>query len=259
MRFDFTNKNVLISGACGGIGRELCRFYLDAGARVFALDIDEGKLRELVNELSTYGDRIAPVHADITDLAGLQRALPSVTFDILIANAGLAHALSLQNTQPQQWHQDIDVNVHGTYHSVSAVLPGMLRQSAGAIVVIGSVNATQAIGHPGYSAAKAALVHYVKSLALEYGPHGIRVNMVSPGTVKTQAWHARQAKNPRVFDELREWYPLRTFADPVDVANATAFLASDLARVITGVVLNVDGGLSAGNRLLARQLTLEEF
>lgn len=259
MPFDFSNKNVLISGACGGIGVELCRYYLEAGARVCALDKDGEKLQALLAAFTNHGERVLAAQADITDLSALQQALPALDFDVLIANAGMAHALSLKNTQPEQWHNDIDVNVHGTYHCVTAVLPGMQRRRCGVIVIIGSVNSAQALGHPGYSAAKAALAHYTKSLAMEYGRFGIRVNMVSPGTVKTQAWHARREKNPRVFDALLEWYPLRTFAEPLDVAHATAFLASDLARVITGSILPVDAGLSAGNRMLAHQLTLEDF
>lgn len=259
MRFDFSGKNVLISGACGGIGVELCRFYLEAGARVCALDIDAAKLTGLRDGLGAHADRLELAAADITDAAALERALSAREFDVLIANAGAAHALSLKTSSRDNWRDDIDLNINGTYHCVTAVLPAMQRRGDGAIVIIGSVNAGQALGHPGYSAAKAALAHYTKSLALEYGPSGIRVNMVSPGTVRTKAWDERARKNPRVFDELAQWYPLGRFADPLDVALATAFLASDLALAITGVTLPVDAGLSAGNRMLARQLTLEDF
>ena len=94
---------------------------------------------------------------------------------------------------------------------------------------------------------------------MELGKFGIRANIVCPGTVKTQAWQARAEKNPKVFEQLKKWYPLGDFATPDDIADAVLFLASDAARVITGVVLPVDGGLMAGNRVLAAELTQEDI
>ncbi|MDI9651337.1 SDR family oxidoreductase, partial [Burkholderia cenocepacia] len=129
----------------------------------------------------------------------------------------------------------------------------------GAIAIIGSVNGVHALGHPAYSAAKAGLISYTKSLAIEYGRDGVRANIVLPGTVKTPAWEARVQRNPQVFEQLRKWYPLDDFATPDDVAQAALFLCSPAARIITGVALPVDGGLLAGNRVMAQELTLETF
>lgn len=262
MLFDFTGKNVVVTGACGDIGLALCRVYLDAGARVYALDIDREKLKrvaELVGADEGQENRLFGLYADITQRESVQSALSVIPVDILIANAGMATAASLKSAQPEQWHKDIDLNINGTYHCVEAALPNMKDKGEGSIVIIGSVNGFQAIGYPAYSAAKAALESYTKALAMEYGVYGIRANIVCPGTVKTQAWQQRCDKDPEVFERLTQWYPLKNFPDPEDIANATAFLSSSLARTITGVALPVDGGLSAGNRLLASQLTLEEF
>ena len=107
--------------------------------------------------------------------------------------------------------------------------------------------------------AKAGLISYTKSLAIEYGRDGVRANIVLPGTVKTPAWEARVQRNPQVFEQLRKWYPLDDFATPDDVAQAALFLCSPAARIITGVALPVDGGLLAGNRVMAQELTLETF
>jgi NAD(P)-dependent dehydrogenase (short-subunit alcohol dehydrogenase family) len=96
------------------------------------------------------------------------------------------------------------------------------------------------------------MLHFTKLVAVEYGKFGIRSNAIAPGTVRTQAWEARAAANPNVFEEARRWYPLQRVADPKDVANAVGFLASDQASAISGVCLPVDCGLTAGQAELAR-------
>jgi NAD(P)-dependent dehydrogenase (short-subunit alcohol dehydrogenase family) len=122
---------------------------------------------------------------------------------------------------------------------------------------MGSVNGIGMYGHPAYSAAKAGLMHLTRCLAVEFGPCAVRVNAVAPGTVRTQAWDARLAANPQVFDEVTAWYPLRKVAMPADVAAAVAFLVSDEASHITGIVLPVDGGITAGVPQLSASITQE--
>ena len=94
------------------------------------------------------------------------------------------------------------------------------------------------------------MVNLTQNMAVKYGPHGVRVNCIAPGTIRTAAWHQRFAEDPAVFDKLARWYPLRRVGEPEDVANAALFLASDEASWITGEVLAVDGGLLAGNGLI---------
>lgn len=255
--FDFTGKVVMITGAAGGIGRGLCEAFLGWGAVVLAFDRD-------ASALDAMDARLHKATPDLTDLAAVRAAVEALTqrsgsVDILINNAGAAAATALSNLTPEAWAHDLAINLSAAYHCVEATKEGMFARGAGVIINIGTVNAMLAIGHPAYSAAKAGLVSYTRALAIEYGPKGVRANLVAPGTVKTQAWNARAAKKPEVFDELKKWYPLRDFADPRDIANATAFLASDLGRMITGVVLPVDAGLTAGNPVLAAELTLEQF
>lgn len=253
-------RNILITGACGGIGRALCQAFVAAGDHVFAQDREAAQLAGLVAELGA-GDCTA-VLADITDAAALKQALAAATaqhgaVNVLVANAGAAQALTLQTTTEASWKQDMDLNLNGTFNSVEAVRPAMQKAGKGNIVIIGSVNGMSSFGHPAYSIAKAGLISYTKALAMEFGQFGLRANIVCPGTVKTQAWQARVDKNPQVFEDLKKWYPLRDFATPEDVADAVLFLASDAARVITGVVLPVDGGLMAGNQVFAGELTQE--
>ncbi|WMW81521.1 SDR family oxidoreductase [Undibacterium cyanobacteriorum] len=255
-------RNILITGACGGIGRALCQAFVDAGDFVFAQDREASQLAELTQQLGS--NNSCAVLADITDAQALRSAIDAQTkvhgaIDVLVANAGAAQALTLQSTSEESWKQDMDLNLNGTFHSVEAVRASMQAAGKGNIVIIGSVNGLTSFGHPAYSVAKAGLISYTKALAMEFGKYGIRSNMVCPGTVKTQAWQARVDKNPQVFEDLKKWYPLRDFATPEDIANAVMFLASDAARVITGVILPVDGGLMAGNQVFARELTQEDI
>ena len=135
----------------------------------------------------------------------------------------------------------------------------MVAKRAGAIVGIGSVNGVSALGDPAYSAGKAAMISLTRSLAQEYGRHGVRANIVLPGTVRTPAWQRRASKDPKVLETLKRWYPLGRIVEPIDVARAVAFLASDAASAITGVALPVDCGLMSGNMVMAGELTLDGF
>jgi NAD(P)-dependent dehydrogenase (short-subunit alcohol dehydrogenase family) len=254
------NRVVLVTGACGGIGSALCRRFVGQGDSVLALDRDAAGLAALVAQL---GDAHAlPVLADLADADAVQRAVAAAVaqrgpVDVLVANAGSATGLTLAKTDVASWQHDVHVNLNGTYHTVEAVRASMIERQRGVLVLIGSVNGMAALGHPAYSAAKAGLISYTKALALELGRYGIRANIVCPGTVKTPAWQARVDRHPQVFEDLKKWYPLGDFATPDDIADAVLFLASPMARVITGVALPVDGGLMAGNRLMAAELTLE--
>jgi NAD(P)-dependent dehydrogenase (short-subunit alcohol dehydrogenase family) len=262
-QFDFSNRHILITGAAGGIGAGLCCAFLDWGATVSGFDNDQSGLESLAIGLANPSKLTTEV-VDLTDLLATLAATKKIEskvgpVNVLINNVGAASATALANLTAEGWKQDMAINLSSAYHCVEAVKRGMLERHEGVIVNIGSVNGLLALGHPAYSAAKAGLVSYTKSLAIEYGPHGLRVNIICPGTVKTQAWSKRVEKNPQIFENLKKWYPLRDFADPSDIAAAAAFLASDAARSITGVVLPVDGGLTAGNPVMAAELTLEEF
>jgi NAD(P)-dependent dehydrogenase (short-subunit alcohol dehydrogenase family) len=139
-----------------------------------------------------------------------------------------------------------------------AVRPGMKRAGGGAIVNIGTVNGLYSVGNPAYSAAKAGLENFTKTLATELGRDNIRANIICPGTVRTPAWDRRVKKDPQVFDRLRKWYPLGRVAEPIDIARAAAFFASDAAAYISGATLVVDGGLTAGNAVFTAELIVSK-
>ncbi len=254
------SRVVLVTGAGGGIGRALCKRFVDAGDTVLALDREAAAVQQLADEFGT--QRLEALAADVSDASALADAVARAVaargpVDVAVANAGGALGTTLAHTDAASWRRDVDLNLNGTYYTVEAVRASMIERRSGVLVLIGSVNGLSALGHPAYSAAKAGLVSYTKALAMELGPHGIRANIVCPGTVKTPAWHSRVAQHPQIFEELKKWYPLGDVATPDDIADAVQFLASPQARVITGVALPVDAGLMAGNRLMANELTLD--
>jgi NAD(P)-dependent dehydrogenase (short-subunit alcohol dehydrogenase family) len=261
---DFAGKTVLITGAAGGIGAALCRHFAGLGARIGALDKNAEGLEALSAELRSRNASVRGAVADIGDFAAVTDAVERVTealgpIDVLVNNAGFCIHGSLAKTTPETWRRELEVNLNGAYHCVEALTPAMKARRAGAIVNIGSVNGLTVLGHPAYSAAKAALINFTKFLAVEYGRFGIRANIVCPGTVRTPVWAERAERRPEIFEQLVKWYPLGRIVDTGDVAKAVAFLASDDAAAITGAVLPVDCGLMAGNAVMAADLTLEDF
>lgn len=259
----FENRTVLITGAAGGIGRVIAATFAGRGARIAALDKSD-EVADLVKTLVAGGGQAAAAVADIgskeevaSAIAGLRSELGRI--DVLVNNAGFSGASNLETTDEDIWRNDINGNLNGAYFCTRAVLQDMKKSRRGAIVTIGSVNGVSALGDPAYSAAKAGLINYTKSLAMEYGRFGIRANVVSPGSVRTPIWDHRIEREPEIFERLLKWYPLGRIAEPQDIANAVAFLASDQAAAISGAVLPVDCGLSAGNIVMAREITQLEF
>lgn len=259
----FRDKVVAVTGAAGGIGQALCRRFAAEGARIAALDKSDALSAfmagywardvKTAHAVVDVGDRSAVAEA----FAGLSHALGPVS--VLVNNAGFSSHPTFARTTPDSWQHEVNGNLNSAYYCAHAVIDGMKANGGGVIVAIGSVNGLGALGDPAYSAAKAGLISLTRSLAVEYGRFNIRSNIVLPGTVRTPLWKIRAAKDPSVLETLRKWYPLGRIVDPEDVAAAVAFLSSDAAAAISGVALPVDCGLTAGNIVMARELTLENF
>lgn len=254
----FKDKVVAITGAAGGIGQSLCRYFAAEGATIAAID----RSPALVEFASGLG--IAHAIADVGEadaVADAFKALAGVLgpVDILVNNAGFSEHPTFARTDPAGWAYDVNGNLNGAYYCAHAVIEGMKAKGGGSIVAIGSVNGLSGFGDPAYSAAKAGMISLTRSLAMEYGRFGIRANIVLPGTVRTPLWERKAGKDSTVLDTLRKWYPLGRIVEPIDVARAVGFLASDSAAAITGASLVVDCGLTAGNIVMTRELTLENF
>ena len=260
----YAGKVALITGAGRGIGRATASRLASEGACLAVLDRDGAAAEEAAQELQRTGARAIALEADITDQAAVEAAIAAALgafarVDVLVNNAACALCGNLEQTGPEDWRSELDGTLTGAFLVTRAVLAPMLKEGSGAIVNIGSVNGLLALGNPGYSAAKAGLLSFTRSLATEYGPKGIRANMVSPGTVQTSSpsWQKRLALDPQVFDKLARWYPVGRVGRPDDIAAAVAFIAADEAAFVNGANLVVDGGLTAGLAPMIEELTLE--
>ncbi len=257
----FHGLSVAITGAAGGVGGALIARL--ANARLALID-KRPEVEALAKNLRAEGrDAVAAV-ADISDAKAVAAAFTKLRdalgpIDVLINNAGYSSEPTLSKTTPEGWAAHIAGNLNGAYYCSRAALPDMVATGKGAIVTVGSVNGLAALGDPAYSAAKAGLLALTRSLAMEYGKRGVRANAVLPGTIRTPIWDERAKKDPEVLKTLERWYPLGRIVEPAEVAEVVAFLASDAASAVTGALIPVDCGLTAGNIVMARELTLEDF
>jgi NAD(P)-dependent dehydrogenase (short-subunit alcohol dehydrogenase family) len=255
----FAGKTIAITGAAGGIGQWLCRFFGEEGATIAALDRSE-KVLELLQKLGADGIAVKAAVANVDDAEAVRAAFAGFgDVHILINNAGGSRHLLIETTDPAGWEEEIGANLNGAYVCTHTVLPQMVARRSGNIVNIGSVNGLTALGDAAYSAAKAGLISLTRSVAQEYGRYNIRANIVLPGTVRTPVWDERRAKEPNVLKTLERWYALGRIVEPEEVARVVAFLASDHASAVTGAAIPVDCGLMSGNIVMARELTVQDF
>jgi len=245
------NAVALVTGGGSGIGRAICLRFAGEGASIVAVDRNADGAEETVRLVEEAGGTGMAIGADVTERPAVERAVQEAKarlgrIDILVCNAGVSKGTDLVTIDEETWDGTVDIVLKGTYLFAKAALPGMIARRRGVVLTIASVNGQTGLGEEPYSAAKAGVINLTQNIAVRYGKDGIRANCIAPGTVRTPIWSERLAANPRVFDQLAAWYPLGRVGEPEDVANAALFLASDEASWITGVTLNVDGGLMAG-------------
>jgi NAD(P)-dependent dehydrogenase (short-subunit alcohol dehydrogenase family) len=219
----------------------LVTHFSSRGARVIACD----------SNLVT-GDGIASSHE--FDLLDVQETAAATTRlladegppDILINNAGWTRAESMADLDAAKITHEIDLNLTGVARFTEPLANAMAARGSGSIVFVSSVNALAHFGNPAYAAAKAGINAYAKAIAVELGRKGVRANVVCPGSIRTAAWDHRLERDPDIMPKLQRLYPLGRIVNTQEVAEAIAFLASDRASGITGAVLPVDAGLTAG-------------
>ena len=250
----------IVTGAGSGIGRAIAVRFAAAGASVVVADLDAGRAIATSNLLAETGAQSIAATVDVSVSAEVAMMVESAIsafgrVDILVNNAGISRGSDILTIDEQTWDLNLDIVLKSVYLCSKAVLPRMIEQMQGVIINIGSVNGLSGIGEHAYGAAKAGMINLTQNMAVRYGPHGVRVNCIAPGTIQTPAWKERLDRDPQVFAKLSRWYPLRRVGEPEDVANAAVFLASAEAGWITGVVLNVDGGLMAGNGMISGEIS----
>jgi NAD(P)-dependent dehydrogenase (short-subunit alcohol dehydrogenase family) len=233
------------AGSIRGIGRATCQLFAEHGAQVVALDLDGAAAEATARELGPphLGFACDIINEDDCRRAG-ERAAELGGADALVHCAGIAEPLSLDEMTKARYDRMIDVNLWGTIQIVKALAPKMSHKGRGAIVCLSSLAAQRGGGFVGglhYAAAKAGVLGFVRGLARELGPAGVRVNAVAPGLVDTDMTAPFMAEDIR--RGLAKQAPLGRLASAREVAGACLFLASDLAGYVTGTTLDVNGGL----------------
>ena len=240
---EFSGKSVLVTGAGGGLGRALVEIFGTRGARVIACDQSGDAMAGLPAASTHVFDLLDRAAAGETVEAIVEQdGLP----DIVINNAGWTRAETMVALSLESIEREVDLNLTGVMAFTNAMLEAMGADARGVFVFISSVNALSHFGNPAYAAAKSGINAYARAIAVEYGRRGIRANVVCPGSIRTPAWDHRIAKDASIPGKLQRLYPLGRIVNATEVAEAVAFLASDRASGITGAVLPVDAGLTAG-------------
>ncbi|MBL8317788.1 MAG: SDR family oxidoreductase [Burkholderiaceae bacterium] len=242
------DKVAVITGGAGpnGLGFATAKLMAQHGARVAILDLAGAEPTTAAGRL---GDGHLGVVADVTDKASCDAAAAAVLkafgrIDILVNNAGITQPVKTLDITGADYDRILDVSLRGTLYMSQAVIPVMRKQKSGAICCVSSVSAQRGggiLGGPHYSAAKAGVLGLARAMAREFGIDGIRVNCVTPGLIATDI-----NKGLIPEDKLKtilEGIPLNRIGEPADVAGCLVFLASDLAKYLTGVTLDVNGGM----------------
>ncbi|EKS69824.1 MULTISPECIES: glucose 1-dehydrogenase [Caballeronia] len=242
------NQVVIVTGAASarGIGKATAKALAAQGARIVVLDLKEADAQSAANDL---GDGHLGLACDVTDKNACIAAANATIdkygrIDALINNAGITQPIKTLEIGADNFDAVIDVNLRGTLYMSQAVIPQMKKQKSGSIVCMSSVSAQRGggiFGGPHYSAAKAGVLGLAKAMAREFGADGIRVNSITPGLIQTDI--TGDKLTPEMRADIIKSIPLARLGDAADIANACLYLASDLSSYLTGVTLDVNGGM----------------
>ena len=242
------NKIALITGASRGIGKRTAQLFAEHGATVIFTDLQENDAsRELLDELQKQQPKSTFIASNAADYDQTVAVAEQVQkqfgrLDVLVNNAGITRDTLLLRMSPKDWDLVLEVNLRSVFNYCKAFAPIMLKQLSGSIINTSSVVGVNGnAGQCNYSASKAGIIGFSKSLAKELGSRGIRCNAIAPGFIETAMTLAmpEEARNKWLSD-----IPLRRGGTELDIARTSLFLASDLSEYITGQVICVDGGIS---------------
>jgi len=239
-------KTALVTGATRGIGQAIARALAAQGAEVVGTATSEAGAESITNDLQSAGYKGDGIVMNVADPASIEAGLKELTDEfgaitVLVNNAGITRDNLLMMMKDEQWDEIIQTNLTSVFKLSKSVIRPMMKARRGRIICIGSVvGLTGDPGQTNYSAAKAGLLGFTKSLAREIGSRNITVNTVAPGFIDTDMTRELPEEQR---EALTKQIPLNKLGDPQDIANAVAFLASPLAAYITGETINVNGGM----------------
>jgi len=238
-------KISVITGAARGIGRETALLFAQHGSNVIACDVLDADLQTLEKDAAGLEGSVKAFHLDVTNREEIEKFTEKLKedyskIDILVNNAGITRDAFLMKMTEEQWDQVINVNLKGIFNMTQACSKLMKKEGGVVLSTSSVVGVFGNIGQTNYAATKSGVIGMTYTWAKEMARYKIRVNAVAPGFIKTPMTENLPQK---VLDYMTEKTPLKMIGDPIDVANAFLFLASDDARYITGQVLGVDGGL----------------
>ena len=251
-------KTAIVTGAGGDIGRAICTKLVSVGWQVCGFDIDEEKLSETQSNIAD-SNCFYPIKCDVRSMASVLDATRDAeirfgTLNALINNAGGITKPTLLTMTEEDWLADIDLNLNGAWRCIHAIQNRLINQDGDSVILnIASINGTGIYGYPGYSVAKAGLIHLTRFCASELGKYGVRSIAICPGTVRTKAWDSRLAADPTILEKVVEWYPSRTLCTSENVANFAELLIRSANTQLNGAVVPLDGGLSVGSDRLASE------
>lgn len=239
--FDFTGRAVIVTGGAQGVGLATARLFADSGADVCVVDIYEDPLQAATAALGCLG-----VRADISTTEGVQEVVDTTVrqfgrVDVLVNNAGVLRDRRLWKLEDSDWDQVLGVHLGGSFRLIRACVPHFRAQQSGRVINVTSYTGLHGnVGQANYAAAKAGVIGLTKTAAKELAAFGVTVNAISPNAVTRMVESIPEARRA----EIAAGIPMGRFGDASEMAAAVAFLATDEASYITGVVLPVDGGLS---------------
>lgn len=243
--YDLSGKVVLVTGGGSGIGAGIARRFAQTGANVIICDLLPAD--EISDDIQKDGYICHNIHADITDPDQVDAMFAKIAtdwspVDILVNNAGIYPSKNILEITPTDWDQMFAVNMKAVFMCTQAAAKGMIStKKGGSVINIGSADAVNpAYGHCHYSAAKAGVITFSKSAALELGKYNIRVNVISPGLINRPSLEENW---PDGYHRFLNNVPLKRIGEPQDIADACIFLASNASSWITGAHLFVDGGI----------------
>ena len=243
---DLTGKVALVTGAAQGIGKAVAMLLAQRGADIIVSDINLEKAEETSKEIATLGPRAMAIRANVAVVEEVEKMVQAIIerfgqIHILVNNAGIARDKLLLRMTEEDWDLVLDINLKGTFNCTKAVIRYMSKQRYGKIVNIASVVGEMGnAGQANYSASKAGVIGFTKTIAREFASRGINVNAIAPGYIVTPMTEVLPEK---AKEDLKRMIPMERLGQPEDVAQAALFLVSEASNYITGQVINVNGGI----------------